>query len=465
MIKLKESTKIELLAFTGCIILALLFSTAQAISEHYSTPNHVYYNNFWISLLFSYMITCIAYLILCLYVQSEMELGDTVPSNAIILICILINVCFITEIINIYFTILLSLRMAVIYFTANKHNPGNKLHKETLALFACSIFIHASVLLLNGDRYIKAFFLIIAPIAILHYLYDMYIYLPGIRQKRFGWLRYIGFSIIATAITYIPVFGLANIFYGRGSVNSGMLEMEMALNLFVQLIVVTLLAWNIYRSRFRKNNEELITLKTELGKSDANLNFLKSQINPHFLFNSLNTLYGTALQEKAERTGEGIQKLGDMMRFMLQENIEDKILLSRDVDYLNNYISIQKLRTSISSDIVIETQIEEQISNLQITPMLLIPFVENAFKHGISLQYPSHIKITLQTSKNTLYFDVHNSIHLKKDNDPEKLQSGIGLQNVKQRLALIYPNKHELIIRENAKEFFVHLTLQLEGNI
>ncbi|RYE51133.1 MAG: histidine kinase, partial [Sphingobacteriales bacterium] len=206
---------------------------------------------------------------------------------------------------------------------------------------------------------------------------------------------------------------------------------------------------------------EIASLKTELGKSDANLNFLKSQINPHFLFNALNTLYGTALQEHAERTGEGIQKLGDMMRFMLQENMEDKILLSRDVDYLINYIDLQKLRTSISSQVSIEIQIEEQLNNLQITPMLLIPFVENAFKHGISLQNPSHIKITLQTSEHILYFDVHNSIHLKQENDPEKLKSGIGLQNVKQRLALIYPDQHELIIRQNAKEFFVHLTLHL----
>lgn len=232
-------------------------------------------------------------------------------------------------------------------------------------------------------------------------------------------------------------------------------------NFLTQLIIVTPVSWKIYKDRNVKRTEEIITLKTELGKADANLNFLKSQINPHFLFNALNTIYGTALQENAERTGEGIQKLGDMMRFMLQENIEDKILLSKDIDYLNNYIALQKLRTSTTTDINIETQIEEQLNHLLISPMILIPFVENAFKHGISLQSPSHIKITLQTSGHTLYFDVHNSIHLKSNNDPEKRQSGIGLQNVKQRLALIYPDRHELIIRENAKEFFIHLTLQL----
>ena len=191
------------------------------------------------------------------------------------------------------------------------------------------------------------------------------------------------------------------------------------------------------------------------------MDFLRSQINPHFLFNALNTLYASALIENAEKTSDGIQKLGDMMRFMLHENVQDKISLTRDVDYLENYIALQKLRTSRSADIVIDTQIDEQLNNLQITPMLLIPFVENAFKHGISLQHPSYIKVTLQTKDKTLYFDVHNSIHIKPDTDPEKFKSGIGLQNVKQRLALLYPEKHELIIRESAKEFFIHLTMQL----
>ena len=241
-------------------------------------------------------------------------------------------------------------------------------------------------------------------------------------------------------------------------------EFFFIINLFhipVQIAISGPLAWYIYKTR-NSTKEQIFSLKKELGKSDASLGFLKSQINPHFLFNALNTLYGTALQENAERTGEGIQKLGDMMRFMLQENVQDKISLTRDIDYLNNYIALQKLRTSVSVDIVINTEIEEQFTALQISPMLLIPFVENAFKHGISLQSPSHIKVTLQTKGKTLYFDVHNSIHLKADDDPEKLQSGIGLENVKQRLKLLYPNKHELIIRESAKEFFVHLTLNLD---
>lgn len=93
--------------------------------------------------------------------------------------------------------------------------------------------------------------------------------------------------------------------------------------------------------------------------------------------------------------------------------------------------------------------------------MLLIPFVENAFKHGISFREPSLIRITLDMSGKTLHFDVSNSNHVKQDRDPEKNKSGIGLDNVRQRLQLLYPEKHELIVRETGKEFFVHLTVQL----
>lgn len=295
---------------------------------------------------------------------------------------------------------------------------------------------------------------ILAGIAIA--IYAIHFYLPTHYSKGKKFSRYFWQIVFASILSAIPTCLIMLIMTNRDE----WAAIILCFHFPTQLIITLPLAWYIYKSRLANNNQ-IFNLKRDLGKSDASLSFLQSQINPHFLFNALNTLYGTALQEKAERTGEGIQKLGDMMRFMLHENVQDKISLTRDVDYLENYIALQKLRTSRSADIVIDTQIDEQLNNLEITPMLLIPFVENAFKHGISLQQPSHIKITLQTKENTLYFDVHNSIYIKPDNDPEKLKSGIGLQNVKQRLALLYPDKHELIIRESAKEFFIHLTIQL----
>lgn len=287
-------------------------------------------------------------------------------------------------------------------------------------------------------------------------IYAIHFLLPGLYAESKRFRKYFWRIALITIVISMPVCLIGMLFCNTGDEIVVLWVLHLASQFFVSLP----LAWFIHKRRYA-NSLEIKNLRTDLRKSDANLNFLKSQINPHFLFNALNTLFGTALQENAERTGEGIQKLGDMMRFMLHENTQDKISLTREVEYLNNYIDLQKLRTSRSADIRIEAQIEEQINNLQITPMLLIPFIENAFKHGISLQQPSYIKMTLQTKESTLYFDVSNSIYIKADNDPEKLKSGIGLENVKQRLSLLYPGKHELIIRESANEFFVHLTLKL----
>ena len=297
----------------------------------------------------------------------------------------------------------------------------------------------------------------IIPFGIGLYWYSFYTLIPESLKGTKPFLNYICITLLITIIAILPNTILALIIYnGDGSapvlINN--------FNVAFQLLITAPLTWAVYKKRMA-GDQELYNLKTELGQSHANFDFLRSQINPHFLFNALNTLYGTALQEKADRTGEGIQRLGDMMRFMLQENMQEKISLTREVEYMNNYITLQKLRTDTSPEVKIQTEIEDQMHTLQISPMLLIPFVENAFKHGISLREPSHIKITLQTKDNILYFDVHNSIHLKSDNDPEKNKSGIGLNNVKQRLRLLYSNKHELIIRETAKEFFIHLTIQL----
>jgi len=203
------------------------------------------------------------------------------------------------------------------------------------------------------------------------------------------------------------------------------------------------------------------TLSVRVNQGVANMDFLRSQINPHFLFNALNTLYGTALQETAERTGEGIQKLGDMMRFMLHENNQETIPVEREKEYLVNYVDLQMLRIKDHENIDISFNRSESTCGGMIAPMLLVPFVENAFKHGISFQKKSWIKISLRCLDGSVHLDVNNSIHRKDQDDPEYKASGIGLENVRQRLKLLYPKEHELIIRENDLEFFVHLSIKL----
>ncbi|WP_247651748.1 sensor histidine kinase [Chitinophaga eiseniae] len=230
--------------------------------------------------------------------------------------------------------------------------------------------------------------------------------------------------------------------------------------IFVSTAIVAPLSWLLFKTR-QQQVATVVTLKKALGHSAANLDFLRSQINPHFLFNALNTLYGTALQEEAARTSEGIQKLGDMMRFMLHDNHLEKIPLDKEVAYLQNYIALQRLRVLSSPDILIEVNIDESQCQHEIAPMLLIPFVENAFKHGISLRHRSRIVISLSCTAEQIFFDVYNSVHPRPENDPEREGMGIGLNNVKERLALLYPHRHELSIRHTATEFFVHLTIDV----
>jgi two-component system, LytTR family, sensor kinase len=200
-------------------------------------------------------------------------------------------------------------------------------------------------------------------------------------------------------------------------------------------------------------------LQTQVLQTTAELSTLRSQVNPHFLFNALNTLYSVAMKEKSETTADGIQKLGDMMRFMLHENNQDRIPLSKEIEYLHNFLDLQRMRLDASQDIEIRVNIQEPEREVYLAPMLLNPFVENAFKHGISFRKPSWVYITLTQDATKLYFKVHNSAHSKSAGDPEKDASGIGLENVRKRLELLYPTRHTLDIQATDRDFFVSLIL------
>lgn len=225
-----------------------------------------------------------------------------------------------------------------------------------------------------------------------------------------------------------------------------------------QVFIFTPIAW----LQFKQRRDQILSLRgveEKLAKSTADLQMLRMQINPHFLFNALNTLYGTALIEKSTNTAEGIQKLGDMMRFMLHENTQDYIGIDKEIAYLENYVALQKLRTQTSPDILIEAYINHEGCQGQIAPMLLIPFVENAFKHGVSLAEKSWIKIKLECQEGSIDFEVKNSIHPSMGTDTEKGHSGIGLQNVRERLLLLYPGRHELRYGVQQNEFIAKLSI------
>ena len=324
-----------------------------------------------------------------------------------------------------------------------------------LVLWMLSLFF----LMIGGaERPLVAGWAVVPPTGILLYWYAFHKLLPAALSRKHPFRTYLLYAFVLLLFSIIPVglLGLLMMEDGDGGEAMAIATFNAAFHFFVTVP----LTWILYK-RHIAGNEEISHLKKELGQTHANFDFLRSQINPHFLFNALNTIYGTAIQEKADRTSEAVQKLGDMMRFMLQENMQAKISLTREMDYLNNYIAFQKLRTDPNPNIRIESCIDQQVRNIQIAPMLLIPFVENAFKHGISFREHSHIRISLEVKEKTVYFDVFNTRHARQENDPERDKSGIGLSNVKQRLKLLYPNRHDLVVRETGKDFFVHLTIQL----
>lgn len=134
--------------------------------------------------------------------------------------------------------------------------------------------------------------------------------------------------------------------------------------------------------------------------------------------------------------------------------------MSKEVEYLKNYIALQQLRTDLSPSIRIETQIDDVLPDAVIAPMLLIPFVENAFKHGISLREPSWVNIRLQGEGKKMLFEIRNSVHARQGSDPEKEKSGIGLKNVLHRLNLLYPARHGFYMNQDEREFFVQLMIE-----
>ena len=189
------------------------------------------------------------------------------------------------------------------------------------------------------------------------------------------------------------------------------------------------------------------------------LKFLRSQISPHFIFNVLTNLVSLA-RKKSEQLEPALLMLSDLMRYMLYESDEKRVPLPKEIEYLKSYIELQKLR--FGDDVLIETNINFSEKDMQqnIEPMLLIPFVENAFKHGMGVDEPL-IKINLTVINNRLEFDVKNKFS-DDINESKDLNSGIGLQNVQSRLMLLYPEAHNLALQKENNLFHVHLTLQLK---
>ena len=207
-----------------------------------------------------------------------------------------------------------------------------------------------------------------------------------------------------------------------------------------------------YKSLEKNKDLENKFLQTQLQLKEQELRFLKMQIHPHFLFNSLNTIYGFAIA-KADEAPEMILKLSNLLDYILYQVEKPKVLLTEEVNHLEDYISLEKMRFHDSLNV---NFIKKNISDsVQIPPMLLIPFVENSFKHGVLVDGVLKVDIQLKIENNCLLFQVENSSVINDDKDP-----GIGLQNITKRLEMLFPGKHSLEVKEKKNTFKVNLKIE-----
>lgn len=189
-------------------------------------------------------------------------------------------------------------------------------------------------------------------------------------------------------------------------------------------------------------------------KRDMELQFLKSQLNPHFLFNSLNNIYSLAYQ-KSDKTADAILKLSEIMRYMIYESNDSWVSLSKEIDYVQSYIELQKLR--FKDGAAVELTLNGEIDDQRVVPLILISFVENAFKHGVANDPSDPIRINIIANQKILHFSVTN----KKNQYNKDVMGGVGLNNVERRLQLLYPERYKLNIVNSATHYTTELMLDI----
>src|SRR3569833_607106 len=191
---------------------------------------------------------------------------------------------------------------------------------------------------------------------------------------------------------------------------------------------------------------------------DTEVKFLKSQVNTHFFFFTLNNLFSMAQGKGNEELADGISKLSGMMRYMIYESNEENVPLKKEIEYLDYCILLNKLRYA-DDEVKVDFNYPGQTEGILVAPMLFIPFVENAFKHGVLIGHTSEIDISISITGNQLLFSCENAAYeVKKMAE----KSGIGLENVKRRLELVYPGKHEREIKKADGKFLIDLKIDLE---
>lgn len=221
----------------------------------------------------------------------------------------------------------------------------------------------------------------------------------------------------------------------------------------ILFLLVWLFSSAIFVFREWRRSEQKV-LQAQADKANAELSFLKAQVNPHFLFNTLNNIYSLAVT-KSEHTAVSIMKLSNIMRYVTDDAREDVVSLIKEIECMRDYIDLQRLRLGKNTEVIFE--VSGEVNQKQVTPLLFMSFIENAFKYGVSNHEPSVIEIRVITDNTTIRFYTRNKLFETKKTME---RTGIGQANALQRLERLYPNRHSIDINTSDGFYTVQLTLQ-----
>lgn len=300
-------------------------------------------------------------------------------------------------------------------------------------LFYANYFVFTPKLLYNHrtGAFVLLVLITLFAVVFLNNWLDKFLELPQAMDKIFGPKSHKGSERQDYTSTYITII-MAMVIYGVSTVVALSKKMQ---------------------------NDQLLFQATEREKVSSELSFLKSQINPHFFFNTLHTIYALA-DSNSVTAKDAIYTLSQMMRYVIYDTKNNFTSLEKEIKFIEDYIKLMKLRLTEEVQVIFDK--ESDMKNYEVAPMLLLPFIENAFKHGISTIHPSYVYIDIRQLNHELKFEIRNSLfevraHLEDSN-------GIGLINTKRRLDLLYPGKYTLNVDNNniTKEYTVTLTLDFK---
>jgi two-component system, LytTR family, sensor kinase len=271
---------------------------------------------------------------------------------------------------------------------------------------------------------------------------NAYVLIPKILFLKKNWWRYT--LVIILAIIFVLIIGKY--------VDSGRSR-----NPFIFPFIISFAFSSAYRFFLDKMKEDRLIKERETENLKTELTFLRSQISPHFMFNTLNSLVSLA-RKKSDLMESILIKLSNLIRYMIYES-ETKVSLETEMEYLQSYIELQKMRFGDKMEIIFNAKIAQ--GNFKIEPMILISFVENAFKHGVTMIHNPKIEININVDNKELHFSVWNR-HNNRQEEVKDKNSGIGVPNIKRRLNLLYGSNHNLVMINNEDWFMATLKLKLD---